>query len=207
MTDNNVYHLLLYHGTSQNHSNNITKNGFKLPEKKKDHWIGNGIYFFREDQSQALSWAILKFQKCPMVSNYHVIKINIDVKGDNFLNLDSREGLFKYKEHGTNFLRKLKEEGIELEFASENEARCFIIDSLPKQYTVIQRTFEGQGTSKSIDNNHIIKMTGLFLQGTQVCVRDEKAITANAEVVQEMPRAIKTKTSKKRKTSLSTNKR
>lgn len=181
---------MLYHGTSGVNSDCIVKSGFKIPQEgRADHWLGNGIYFFREDKSQALSWAISRYKKVRSVSEFHVIEVLLEVAEENFLNLDSRDGIDTYQSWGAQILSDLKSNGIELEFSSEEMARCFIIDSMPAQYTVIQRTFPGK--SVIFDENPVLKMSGLGIQGVQVCVRSEEAINGTINVVIKEPRRRK----------------
>lgn len=192
--------MLLYHGTSGSNSDSIVNSGFKIPEEgRNDHWLGNGIYFFREDHTQALTWAISRFKFERAVTEFHVIEALLEVAPENFLNLDSRDGMDTYVSWGEQVFADLKSSGMELEFSSAEMARCFIIDSMPAQYTVIQRTFPGK--SKKFDDNPVLNMSGIRIHGVQVCVRAEEAINGAISVVHREPR--RRKQFKRRNTSMS----
>lgn len=51
--------IIAYHGTYESAANNILReNKFKV-EYRKNHWLGQGVYFFREDFERARLWGLL----------------------------------------------------------------------------------------------------------------------------------------------------
>lgn len=174
--------LKLYHGTSKTYSNIITETGFELPPVKRvDHWLGNGIYFFREDDEQALIWAVTKFKKYSEETEAHVLETVIQIPDENFLNLDTRGGLRKFK----SFLGTVEKHLKGVKFTDEpDKLRHFIMNMLPSKYTVVQRTFDVK-KSFEFERHPLLKAMELHLHGVQVCVRDKTVITGDINVVQK----------------------
>lgn len=180
MAENNCY-LQLFHGTSEKHSRNIIQKGFKIQkEKRDDHWLGTGVYFFREDLEQALIWACNRYKNDDDVSEAHVIKFDTKVNYDNFLNLDTRGGMSVFKKYSDDFKRSVRQ----IKFIGENKEklRFLIMNFLPKEYFVVQRTFD---VESSFDNDLLLGYIEMNLHGTQVCIRNEKEITGDIEVVKK----------------------
>lgn len=90
-----------FHGTSTTNADAILKEGFKSSVGDEE-WLGDGVYFFTEGispppQNNAVKWAIAQswdnVQKKHTYNNYSVIKSDISVEGDNFLDLTSPKGI------------------------------------------------------------------------------------------------------------------
>ncbi|MNO83556.1 hypothetical protein D3C76_748710 [compost metagenome] len=179
MNERKKCNLQLYHGTNEKHSRNILQNGFKIQkEKRKDHWLGTGVYFFREDMEQALVWACDRYKNEKDINEAHVIKYDTDVNNENFLNLDTRGGMSKFKKHSDEFRRQTR--NIKFSSQSVDELRYLIMNLLPKEYYIVQRTFQ---VKSSFDNDFLLGCIQLSLHGTQVCIRNCVDITGGIEVV------------------------
>lgn len=179
--DRQTYHLLLFHGTNDIYSKIILGQGFIIVKNRDDHWLGNGVYFFREDEDQALTWAISRYRRDPKTNEAHVLYTAMNIEGQNFLNLDTRSGMRTL----LRFLARLKRkyQGIKFKAPSAAALRHFVMEQLPNEYYVIQRTFAVNSTFDGIEE---FRNMELRLQGTQVCVRNVKAITGEVSIVQTM---------------------
>lgn len=125
-----------------------------------------------------MMWACSKFKDSATETEVHVLQTRFEIHEDNFLDLDSRGGLSKFE----TFVDAVKKQLGEVKFKSDPaKLRNFIMDMLPKKYTVIQRTFDV--TSKRFDNHPILAAAELNLHGKQVCIRDKSVITGDINVV------------------------
>ncbi|GAB7389008.1 hypothetical protein BSNK01_28460 [Bacillaceae bacterium] len=170
--------LWAYHGTSENAANNIlvTKT-FLIGAHRHDHWLGNGVYFYREDFSQAMTWAIYKVKnKLRSKQKAAVIEVLINVKSSDFLNLDTRDGFEIFCEEALKINEKFKNRKIRLK-VDPHVLMCFYCDELPKKYKLIQRTFRVSSTR--FDGNKLFQQLQLQLHGTQLCVRDTSIINSD----------------------------
>jgi hypothetical protein len=186
---NRTYTFYAYHGTDEESAIDITANGLKIFEDlRDDHWLGNGIYFFREDAQQALTWAINKVRSVKALRGKKacVIEVEINLQEKNFLNLDSRDGMLALKKFISQLNSTIKHSKIGLAFKEKDEAqqRHFVFSLLPvDEYYVIQRTFK---TDSALNENSNIKRLGLYLNGVQVCVRNLSAIKGKSNVVADV---------------------
>lgn len=90
--DNSIS-LIGYHGTCDKHIDNILKDGFICDTITEGHWLGQGYYFFTEVDI-ALSWATDQVKKKKNKgSKETVIKVEILVEREKFLNLNSPKQL------------------------------------------------------------------------------------------------------------------
>ncbi len=171
-----IYQFYVFHGTDHQSAESICYKGFRLPSKlRKDHYLGQGVYFFREDWQQARVWAGIKIERVGQLkgSRARVIRAYIRVPEGKFLNLDTRWGIQKLTQHLQTIQNKLEEEGKTIT-GSPQMIRCFIMDLLPKeQFYVIQRTFS---VPSKYDNIDLLQKMGLPLLAVQICVRDLSVI-------------------------------
>lgn len=184
---NQEYTLLLYHGTSDVYSNEIQKYGFKIIKNRSDHWLGHGVYFYREDPDQAMTWALHRYKNETEVKAAHVLHTTVCIRGTNFLNLDTRWGMKIF----SRFIEQTKEKlgGIKFKARSPAALRHFIMEQLSDEYLVIQRTFTVDSVYDGIEE---LKKMELRLMGTQVCVRRLKAIQGEVRLfkTQDTPKAF-----------------
>lgn len=194
-----THSFYVYHGTDEDSAINIMSEGFAFPQEiRDDHWLGNGIYFFREDHEQALSWAFNKVENPKFFGKKAaVLQGKITVHQKNFLNLDSRGGLMELEKLFRTMLDGILQRG--LAFENKNEAQCrhLLFSSLPDEYYVIQRTFKTPSTK--YDSNEMFQKLGLYLNGTQICVRNLSVITEGLRMFDVKPLPLFKSTSFKRK--------
>jgi hypothetical protein len=166
-----------YHGTTSSAASQILETKtFDPGDPRDDHWLGQGSYFYREDPESAKSWAIYKIRNRRLRGQAPTVLVaQINASDKNFLNLDSRSGMERFRRH----INKFKQDAVNLTVdpTVENKdarLRCLIMTMLPPEISVIQRTFK-VGKSIFDDINEFQEM-GLHLQGTQICVRDPRVI-------------------------------
>lgn len=96
-----IVKLYAFHGTSTINAGAILKEGFRS-SLGDEEWLGDGVYFFTEGippppENNAVKWAIAQswdnVQKKHTYNDYSVIKADITVVGDNFLDLTIVEGI------------------------------------------------------------------------------------------------------------------
>ncbi|HDR8522393.1 TPA: hypothetical protein QC471_004336 [Bacillus toyonensis] len=176
-----VHSFYAFHGTAESCSINILgEKKFEMGTPRNDHWLGEGIYFFREDLQQAFTWAKNKVKNHGKYLNQKpaVIEAQVSITESSFLNLDTAGGMEEFKE----FIECLKAEKvfIEAEWSDDLPAkiRCYVLSLLPEEIWVIQRTFKVERSKY----NHSVafKSMDLGLQGVQVCVRNHEAILTDS---------------------------
>ncbi|WP_404427265.1 hypothetical protein LG296_01475 [Ureibacillus chungkukjangi] len=181
MEKQRFYKFYGFHGTAESCANNILETKeFELGEPREDHWLGQGAYFFKDDEEQAVQWAISKVTNS---SDYkgetpYVIEVILEAIEENVLNLDSRKGLNYLDSH----IKKLRSEGIVIEYNENDEkssakVRCFLLSLVSDEIWMIQRSFP----VKSIfDKKELFSQMQLNLIGAQVCVRNKNVINGNS---------------------------
>ncbi|WP_425622475.1 hypothetical protein ACPT9H_17915 [Brevibacillus borstelensis] len=166
-----------YHGTTSTAAKQILDSEtFDPGDPREDHWLGQGSYFYREDPESAKTWAFFKIrQRRLRRETPTVLSAKINATERNFLNLDSRSGMERFKQH----IDKFRKDGVNMTIdpgASKKDARtrCLIMSMLPLEISVIQRTFKVD--ESTFDDVHEFREMGLHLNGTQICVRDPVVI-------------------------------
>lgn len=90
-----------FHGTSFENAKEIILEDFN-PSIGNKEWLGNGVYFFidgisNKPSNQAKKWAIAqswdKIKKAYTYKRYSVLKCQIEVNEDNFLDLTTNDGI------------------------------------------------------------------------------------------------------------------
>ncbi|OBW55699.1 hypothetical protein [Bacillus cereus] len=163
--------ILAYHGTEHDLAMGIVSDTAFTAQYREDHWLGQGVYFFREDYKQAETWAFFKMKAHKKTGKLAVIEKEIYVDRKNILNLNSREGMQYFKKFREALDQFLQEENIEITTNKENPhmLRCFYCDRLPKEVKVVEAIFEGDSKLNELDQ---LKDLEVKLKGIQVCVRD-----------------------------------
>ncbi|MEC1718769.1 hypothetical protein, partial [Schinkia azotoformans] len=185
MGEEREFSFLGFHGTAESCAISISgTQEFTYGTPRKDHWLGKGAYFFKDDELQAEYWATNKVNNHENFKGQkpYVIEVYINVKDKNFLNLDTRGGL----EQLDDYLDVLKKEGMLISQSEKNtpdNIRCYLLSLLPDSIWVIQRTFYVQSR---YDNKRMFKEMELHLHGTQVCVRNNEAICPGSIKVKEV---------------------
>ncbi|MGG3800644.1 hypothetical protein [Metabacillus fastidiosus] len=175
--------ILSFHGTHESVARNIVAHkNFLIGDIRPDHWLGQGVYFYREDYKQALVWATYKIKGRKELhgENAAVVYTHIEVQKSQFLNLDTRDGLSYYKDFLKTINRTIKDTKLEIEVQEDKKKillMCLYCDMLPENIKIIQRTYPVN--SREFDSEEDLKEMGMHLHGTQVCVRDTSVIQYN----------------------------
>jgi len=175
MIEERNFSLLAFHGTYESAAVDILGTSFNMGKRRPDHWLGQGVYFFREDLKQALIWGKTKIKRTIELHGQRaaVLETIINTKSTEFLNLDTRDGMELFDEFALELNRFNKEHGIEFNVDNPNVLRCLYCDQLPKTVKVIQRTFT---VESKYDGKTLFQDVDLRLQGIQLCVRDISSI-------------------------------
>ncbi|OLS34179.1 hypothetical protein BTR22_19000 [Alkalihalophilus pseudofirmus] len=168
--------LIVHHGTYGTAGKDIVRDKmYKIGDMREDHWLGQGIYFFREDVEQAAWWAKEKVTNTPKLSKEDAVVLQsiLEVEESRFLNLDSRSGLSKLEKYLNDFEDKLNMHGLAMT-DDTNVLRCFYMDNISKkEIDIIQRTFP---VRSYYDKVVPITNMQLCLHGVQVCLRNSKLV-------------------------------
>lgn len=197
--------LKAYHGTSLKNAESIIKNGFR-PSVGVRHWLGDGVYFFREDKEQARTWAYhekrkLRAQGKHWKANKYrgcVFEWKTILSEEEFLNLDTRSGAICYSEHLEEFMEMIDEEGIQIP-GNWWYLNSLCYEGIDEKFKVIQRTFSVPSaydkhdttifntlmflpikTGKDNEEIEVPNIPTHLINGCQVVVRDPKLITQDA---------------------------
>ncbi|MCK4258845.1 MAG: hypothetical protein KAX49_07695 [Halanaerobiales bacterium] len=166
--------LIGYHGTFVDCVKNILDNGF-IFHQRKDHWLGQGIYFYKDDLNQAKVWATVKSR-----NNLHyrdkevaVIKVILKVKKDKLLNLNLREDVKKI----LNFALQLN-----CDFDPDNvdANRAFVIDSICEEedFEVVIMSFTHENQTIRDIQQQLGAALGFHFTEQQICVKNDICIVS-----------------------------
>lgn len=138
-----------YHGTFNSSEKEIKEKGF-IPSKGKKHWLGDGVYFYRDDKAQAETWTVNKRKYLlaegkEIAENLkgRVCQLNLIIRDEEFLNLDSQDGAEYMSKLFNDLLESL---GIEDTGGVRTKTNLFLMNQalfklVDKKYKVIQRTY------------------------------------------------------------------
>lgn len=137
-----------FHSTSEHSANNIIEDIFKINTKRKNEWLGYGIYFFKY-KSDAQSWGKNTYYCNP---NPVIIECEFEIEEDKFLDLDDPEKKNTYEEYFNEILSVLTTNNKSLVFRDKEEAMCFGLNLYKKEYSIdaIQYTFKNSRTKKAM---------------------------------------------------------
>lgn len=102
-----MFECMGYHGTLESEANNIIANKSFIKSKSpivefnnlvnngvKYDWLGDGIYFWFQDENRAFNWAKTVKSKKQSTDNVAVLKVPIRTEDKYFFNLCNRDDLF-----------------------------------------------------------------------------------------------------------------
>ena len=177
MSEERIHGFYAFHGAPESCAKAIITDNVFTSTLRPDHWLGQGAYFYREDEEQAFVWASVKVKNDPKFKgeNPSVIEVFLESKNTNFLNLDTRAGLLRLY----SYLQLFNDEGLLITANSDiadlpAKLRCYLLSLLPDEIWMIQRTFK---VERSIfDYSELFVAMELSLLGTQICVRNHNVI-------------------------------
>lgn len=162
----------LYHGTIKKYADSITTSKEFKFQRRKDHWLGNGVYFFVDDFDQASIWANIcrknALKKQLENTEKVVFELNYTVDKADYLNLDSRTDRNKLDD----FIVELQEMGTEINSADRHNAMCLILDFYV-EYNGLKAT---KYTFSNEKNEGNLKPLGIENHGEQFCIYDIDSI-------------------------------
>ena len=94
--------MLVYHGTGLSNYEEILKTQQFIYQKKKNHWLGNGIYFFVEDFTRAKRWA--EGNRPNQETEPVVIETNFYFESSELLDLDKSDDLSRLDAFARHFM-------------------------------------------------------------------------------------------------------
>ena len=153
--------LGVFHGTSNLIGEEILKNGFKIIKTRNDHWLGHGVYFFK-DRDLSEWWAIKKCESLNKVTikkvDYKPFIIEAKIIIDNMCDLDNVYYTDLYNKFINNEGKKTIESKLKntnIQFKDEESQKkiikCILLDLCSKRYgyNVIKMTFNKKSPSYS----------------------------------------------------------
>ena len=167
------YHETCYHGTNRSAAKDILKTNSFLESKGKEHWLGEGIYFFEKDVGQARDF----ISKARKTRDYSIIEA--EISSEKLLDLvdkDTFEELNDLCEEMIARLKKISGNGkaIKIKNLMTNTiALNAAYDVMP--YEVVRAAFETPKVEK-------IRGTNFIPVQIQVCVKEPKAIVRIEEM-------------------------
>lgn len=163
---NNDYYSTynLFHGTTRKALNEIFEKKEFTFKKRKNHWIGNGVYFFVDDYNKALWWANEACRLARKNGVHDSKKAVIFLQGyrvprSKIIDLDTEQDRQKINDFITSIPF-----GMKINNTSEEEKRCTLIDLYVKYEDIYatKKTFRkaelakhSKLTAYKIDNNEV----------------------------------------------------
>ncbi|QBX08330.1 hypothetical protein [Streptococcus gordonii] len=142
--------MLVYHGTGLSNYEEILKTQQFIYQKRKNHWLGNGVYFFVEDFTRAKRWA--EGNRPDKSTDPVVIETEFDFESNELLDLDKSDDLNKLDDFARIFKTELQRNRVQIRDIDEHEFHCKLLDAFiykNKNYQAICRTMNSTGNSQA----------------------------------------------------------
>ncbi|MBB1122702.1 hypothetical protein [Limosilactobacillus albertensis] len=179
---NNIILTQCFHGTTQENAQEILNTKRFMVKKRKDHWLGTGVYFFLEDIDKA-KWFVRSNPyykgktKC-------VLATTVTVPQEKYLNLDTEKGRHELNSFINDFKEMQPSVTLNPEINNDNSSRhCFYIDMFRRynNYLACKYTFTNTKTIKSENINAEVfnersLSTAILNNNIQLCVFDQGLI-------------------------------
>lgn len=165
----------IFHGSIEQSIDSIIKRKSFHVARRKDHWLGNGVYFFIDDISKAFWWATnarnkenkeRQRKKLPPTSEEEaIIFFEIEIERKKLIDLDTEDDRDKLSK----FIKEL--EGLQVQItvkgSEEHEALCALIDmyvAYSGNIDAVKYTFKSDTvTYKILDNHYGVGNNGVQL--------------------------------------------
>lgn len=183
------YAIIGYHGTCSKHYESINENGLD-PSKVKhrdDHWLGQGVYFF-ENQNLAEWWANDQASKKYNNGTYPIVyKSDIHTNEKKVLNLDDEAQLDTFYDFCIELLKSVENsDNSERPVFDEKKIRAVFFDyyKIKNNIDVIIYTFTKPTTTYAKQRSReelkkIVELTGMLqlsYKEKQICVSNKECI-------------------------------
>lgn len=137
------YLFYCFHGTTKVNADKIIREKEFKYNNRKDHWLGNGVYFFIDDADKAKWWA----SKCIKDNGEKaVIETEVCIDENRLFNLDTERARSNLDNFMFEFISKLNKKKFKikvLDKLSMLELRCLCLDLISKEnsYQAVKYTF------------------------------------------------------------------
>ena len=138
--------VLAFHGTGLSNYESIIKTEKFSFDKRDDHWLGNGVYFFVDDFERAKRWA--EGNRPDKNTAPVVIETKFEFKQGELLDLDKSDGLKKLNDFARNFKTELQRKRVLINNTDEHKFHCKLLDAFVyrnKKYKAVCRTMNSSG--------------------------------------------------------------
>lgn len=181
--------IIGYHGTTEENGNNIIESQEYKYDESRNHWMGDGIYFF-EDPDLAEQWANDMVEKEKKEKKAPMVLVNtLHCENDRCLDLTKLKNKDKFRTDFTEFFNELKTArngGLVIgdESTSKKEVLSLYYNYLKKQngYDIIINTFVKKNTKYATTkmpkdfNLSYDLFTGLSFVEVQICASNNSVI-------------------------------
>lgn len=158
-----------FHGTKLENAKSIfSEQEFRF-RPRPNHWLGNGVYFFVDDEYQAKWWASKGGHRGTNLPA--VLYFPLTITRNELLNLNSIRDLEILDKFAEELISKIGKVLVELGNTGTQNFHCFLLDSFMlenKQYKAVRRTF--LSTKKEIGLSRFAQLSD------QLCVFDQSII-------------------------------
>lgn len=107
-----------HHGTSFDAAESIINGDFDLSQGDH-HWLGNGVYFFKDNIDMAREWAFCDGHR-KKYTKYGIIRSELHYTSDGILDLRKEEQQNRFHIMRDIHLKKIREKGIKVKGKQEN---------------------------------------------------------------------------------------
>lgn len=158
-----------FHGTKLENAKSIfSEQEFRF-RPRPNHWLGNGVYFFVDDEYQAKWWASKDGHRGTNLPA--VLYFPLTISRNELLNLNSIRDLEVLDRYANDLLSITNHVLFKFENGDEHTFNCFLLDSffmMQRQYKAVRRTF--LSTKKAIGLSRFAQLSD------QLCVFDQSII-------------------------------
>lgn len=170
-----------FHGTSSSNFDLISNQKHFTFERRNDHWLGNGVYFFLDDLQKANWWSSLYLKKMNRIGQSTNIEacslfVKARTSSDKVLDLNTEKGQTIFLEF-TNFLKK---NGISIKTKngdnSEIKVMCTIMDFLARDRKYDASCYQFPNESKPYLFKGLDVYGIMNNKGNQFCIYNQNII-------------------------------
>ena len=184
-----------YHGTCSSEKVNIQRNGLDPARThyRKDHWLGQGVYFF-EDQGHAHYWALILASRKGKNIFPLVYKADIVADETQVMDFDDNDNLSRFIDYSQELISAIREDcrkqGKGYPKFDEGTSRALFYDYYKREkgIKVMLRTYSWNYDRRVLNNMHcadvkeieaqkyFTHILGARFNERQICVSDKNCI-------------------------------
>lgn len=171
-----------FHGTTTNRFDEIVKDRKFIFKQRKNHWLGNGVYFFLDDREKAAWWAKTISRRERAVPCIVYINGNAASNEVLDLNTESGQGILQ------GFIEFLKSQKIAIKVPENNLSedeqehyfRCIVMDLLTIEKGYKASCYLFPNSSKPYMFDDLMSYGIMNNKGNQLCVYDQSILDFNS---------------------------